>query len=174
MRTNDAGPLQARLAVTCPPCIHLGTAPDHLPSPLATLTPLSPRPPLIAQSTPLLYSCIQRLLLDDQNPKLEDLECLCKLLSTIGQQLERGGVVKGSAGMTQMQVAQRQKEEAAKGRRLMDAYFQRITRLVENKALDSRLRFMLMDIQEQRSRGWATRRKAEGPMKIEVGGVPGG
>jgi translation initiation factor 4G len=120
------------------------------------------------RSHPLARSCIQRLLLDDQNPKLEDLECLCKLLSTIGQQLERGGVVKGSAGMTQVQVLQRQKEEAAKGRRVMDAYFQRITRLVENKALDSRLRFMLMDIQEQRSRGWATRRKAEGPMKIEV------
>ena len=121
-------------------------------------------PPPIAQ----LRSCIQRLLQDDVNPKLEDLECLCKLLSTIGQQLERGGVVKGSAGMTQAQLAQRQKDKAMEGKKLMDAYFARIQRLVDNKALDSRLRFMLMDIQEQRSRGWAVRRKAEGPMKIEV------
>jgi hypothetical protein len=130
-------------------------------------------PPPIAQ----LRSCIQRLLQDDVNPKLEDLECLCKLLSTIGQQLERGGVVKGSAGMTQAQLAQRQKDKAMEGKKLMDAYFARIQRLVDNKALDSRLRFMLMDIQEQRSRGWAVRRKAEGPMKIEVpllGGGEGG
>jgi translation initiation factor 4G len=112
---------------------------------------------------------------DDVNPKLEDLECLCKLLSTIGGQLERGGVVKGQAGMTQATVAVKQKEEAAKGKKMMDAYFARIQRLVENKALDSRLRFMLMDIQEQRSRGWVVRRKAEGPMRIEVrrrGGRP--
>ncbi len=124
----------------------------------------------------IMHSCIQRLLQDDQNPKLEDLECLCKLLTTIGQQLERGGMVKGQAGMTQAQAAARAKEEAAKGRKLMDAYFARIQRLVDNKSLDSRLKFMLMDIQEQRSRGWAVRRKAEGPMKIEVSadsGFPG-
>lgn len=70
--------------------------------------------------------------------------------------------------MSQSQLQAKQKEEAAKGRKLMDAYFARIQRLVENKALDSRLRFMLMDIQEQRQRGWQVRRKAEGPMKIEV------
>jgi translation initiation factor 4G len=116
----------------------------------------------------IMHSCIQRLLQDDQNPKLEDLECLCKLLTTVGQQLERGGAVKGQAGMTQSQLVARQKEEAAKGRKMMDAYFARIQRLVDNKSLDSRLKFMLMDIQEQRSRGWAVRRKAEGPMKIEV------
>ncbi|KAI8471249.1 MAG: MIF4G domain-containing protein [Monoraphidium minutum] len=115
----------------------------------------------------IMHSCIQRLLADDINPKLEDLECLCKLLSTIGQQLERGGVVKGSAGMTQAQLAGKQKDKAAEGRKLMDAYFGRIQRLVDKKDLDSRLRFLLMDIQEQRSRGWAVRRKAEGPMKIE-------
>jgi len=109
-------------------------------------------------------------LADDQNPKPEDLECLCKLLSTIGQQLERGGAVKGQAGMTHAQLQARQKDEAAKGRKMMDAYFARIQRLVDNKSLDSRLKFMLMDIQEQKSRGWAVRRKAEGPMKIEVGG----
>ena len=80
-------------------------------------------------------------------------------------------MVKGSAGMTQAQAAARQKDEAGKGRKLMDAYFQRIQRLVDNKALDSRLRFMLLEVQEQRSRGWAVRRKAEGPMKIEVRGL---
>ncbi|KAI8467672.1 MAG: MIF4G domain-containing protein [Monoraphidium minutum] len=115
----------------------------------------------------IMHSCIQRLLADDVNPKPEDLECLCKLLATVGQQLERGGAVKGSAGMTQAALAARQKERAAEGRKIMGAYFGRIQRLVDNKGLDSRLRFLLMDVAEQRSRGWAVRRNKEGPMKIE-------
>jgi hypothetical protein len=49
-------------------------------------------------------SCIQRLLQDDQNPRAEDIECLCKLLSTVGQQLE-SPQVKGKAGMSQQAVS---------------------------------------------------------------------
>ena len=75
--------------------------------------------------------------------------------------------------MNQQQLAAKQKEAAQQGKGRMDAYFLRIQRLVENKSLDSRLRFMLMDIQEQRNRGWEARRKAEGPMKIEVRGTHG-
>lgn len=36
----------------------------------------------------IMHSCIRRLLEDDKNPKPEDIECLCKLLTTIGGQLE--------------------------------------------------------------------------------------
>lgn len=48
-------------------------------------------------------SCIQRLLADDQSPRAEDVECLCKLLTTVGQQLETPQV-KGRAGMSQSEV----------------------------------------------------------------------
>jgi len=67
----------------------------------------------------------------------------------------------------QLAKAQEQAAKAAKG--YMDAYFGRIRRLSESEQLDSRLRFMLMDVIEQRARGWETRRKKEGPKKIEVG-----
>jgi hypothetical protein len=50
------------------------------------------------------HSCIQRLLADDQSPRAEDIECLCKLLGTVGQQLEQP-VVKGKAGMSQTDVS---------------------------------------------------------------------
>lgn len=63
-----------------------------------------------------------------------------------------------------------QKQAAANGRRFMDAYFERIRRLSSAEKLESRLRFMLMDVIEQRARGWESRRKKEGPMKIEVRG----
>lgn len=49
-------------------------------------------------------SCIQRLLADDQSPRAEDIECLCKLLATVGQQLENPSV-KGRAGMTHNDVS---------------------------------------------------------------------
>jgi len=69
---------------------------------------------------------------------------------------------------TSLSEAQRQAE--ANGKRakdLMDAYFGRIDRLAKGDALDSRLRFMLMDIIDMRHRNWEMRRKAEGPKKIE-------
>ena len=55
-------------------------------------------------------------------------------------------------------------------KKMMDAYFGRIKRLSESEKLESRLRFMLMDVIEQRARSWETRRKKEGPKKIEVSG----
>jgi translation initiation factor 4G len=51
----------------------------------------------------------------------------------------------------------------------MNAYFERIKRLSASEKLESRLRFMLLDMVEQRQRGWESRRKKEGPKKIEVG-----
>lgn len=61
-------------------------------------------------------------------------------------------------------------QEAAtkSARTMMDAYFGRIKRLSDSNKLDSRLRFMLLDVVEQRQRGWETRRKKEGPKKIKV------
>jgi hypothetical protein len=67
------------------------------------------------------------------------------------------------------QLAELQRSAAAHSRKMMDAYFERIKRLSSNDKLESRLRFMLLDVVEQRLRGWETRRKKEGPKKIEVG-----
>jgi translation initiation factor 4G len=61
-----------------------------------------------------------------------------------------------------------QRQAVANSRKMMDAYFERIRRLSSNDKLESRLRFMLLDVVEQRARGWETRRKKEGPKKIEV------
>jgi translation initiation factor 4G len=55
-----------------------------------------------------------------ENPKAEDVECLCKLLATIGGQLDQG-----------------------KGQERMDAYFLRLNRLKDVPALEARHRFMI-------------------------------
>lgn len=71
-----------------------------------------------------------------------------------------------SAGL---QVEQLQREAETNARKMMDVYFERIRRLSQSEKLESRLRFMLLDVIEQRQRGWETRRKKEGPKRIEVG-----
>ena len=56
------------------------------------------------------------------SPKREDVECLCKLMATVGGQLDSG---------------------SQKGHELMDAYFHRVGRLANSDKLESRLRFLL-------------------------------
>jgi hypothetical protein len=73
-----------------------------------------------------------------------------------------------------VQLRNLQEQAAKQAKTMMDAYFARIKRLSESDKLESRLRFMLLDVIEQRQRGWEQRRKKEGPKKIEVGCVWGG
>jgi translation initiation factor 4G len=61
-----------------------------------------------------------------------------------------------------------QRKAASDTRSLMNVYFERIKRLSQSDKLESRLRFMLLDVIDQRARGWEDRRKKEGPKKIEV------
>lgn len=50
----------------------------------------------------------------------------------------------------------------------MGIYFQRMERQRQNKALDSRIRFMIQDVLDLRAHRWEPRNKKEGPKKIEV------
>lgn len=56
-----------------------------------------------------------------ENPKPEDVECLCKLLATIGQLLDA----------------------SQKGHQVMDAYFLRMGKLQNGAGLESRHKFMI-------------------------------
>ena len=64
-------------------------------------------------------------------PKAEDVECLCKLLSTIGHLLDAG----------------------KKGPMVMDAYFSRMRKVMEAKGLESRHRFMIQ-VGKGLTKGW--------------------
>lgn len=70
----------------------------------------------------IMNECVRKLLDFEGLPEDETVESLCKLLKTIGYQLDR----------------------SEKSRGMMDMYFQRIGRLSEEKDLNSRMRFMLM------------------------------
>ncbi|KAL5560716.1 hypothetical protein UlMin_036927 [Ulmus minor] len=92
----------------------------------------------------IMHECIKKLLGQQQTPDEEDIEALCKLMSTIGEMIDH---------------------PKAKGH--MDAYFDRMDNLSTNKSLSSRVRFMLRDAIDLRKNKWQQRRKVEGPKKID-------
>ena len=72
-------------------------------------------------SEKVMHECIKKLLADVEAPKQEDLECLAKLMSTVGMQLDAN----------------------YKAKMYMNAYFERVAMLSKKMSLESRTRFML-------------------------------
>ncbi|XXG75706.1 hypothetical protein AAC387_Pa08g0222 [Persea americana] len=92
----------------------------------------------------IMHECIKKLLGQYQNPDEEDIEALCKLMSTIGEMIDH-----------------------PKAKEHMDTYFDVMLKLSNNQKLSSRVRFMLKDAIDLRKNKWQQRRKIEGPKKIE-------
>ncbi|KAL3833033.1 hypothetical protein ACJIZ3_007769 [Penstemon smallii] len=92
----------------------------------------------------IMHECINKLLGQYQNPDEENIEALCKLMSTIGEMIDH-----------------------PKAKEFMDAYFDIMAQLSLNMKLSSRVRFMLKDSIDLRKNKWQQRRKVEGPKKIE-------
>ncbi|KAE8650289.1 eukaryotic translation initiation factor 4G [Cucumis sativus] len=92
----------------------------------------------------IMHVCIKKLLGQYQNPDEEDIEALCKLMSTIGEMIDH-----------------------PKAKEHMNAYFEMMTTLSNNMKLSSRVRFMLKDAIDLRKNKWQQRRKVEGPKKID-------
>ncbi|KAI4964549.1 hypothetical protein ZWY2020_005506 [Hordeum vulgare] len=92
----------------------------------------------------IMHECIKKLLGEYQHPDEEDLEALCKLMSTIGEMIDH-----------------------IRAKVHIDFYFDIIQKLSANSKLSSRIRFMLEDVIDLRNNKWRQRRKVEGPKKIE-------
>ncbi|CAI9090868.1 OLC1v1025739C1 [Oldenlandia corymbosa var. corymbosa] len=92
----------------------------------------------------VLRECINKLLGDQPNPDEEDIEALCKLMSTVGERVDH-----------------------PKAKDQVDAYFEKMKSLSEDDHLSSRIRFMLKDVIDLRKNKWKQRQKVEKPKKIE-------
>ncbi|KJE96765.1 hypothetical protein CAOG_07037 [Capsaspora owczarzaki ATCC 30864] len=97
----------------------------------------------------VLHICIQQLLGDLKHVDPDDIACLCKLLTTVGQQLDH-----------------------EKAKPLMQKYFDRMKDFAVHPELPSRIRFMVQDVLELRQANWVARRTAAsktqaGPKTIE-------
>ncbi|XP_015682374.1 eukaryotic translation initiation factor 4 gamma 3 [Protobothrops mucrosquamatus] len=89
----------------------------------------------------IMHDCVVKLL---KNHDEESLECLCRLLNTIGKDLDF---------------------EKAKPR--MDQYFNQMEKIVKERKTSSRIRFMLQDVIDLRQCNWVSRRADQGPKTIE-------
>lgn len=88
----------------------------------------------------ILHRCIKQLLDKKKNIPLcemaEDLECLCQIMTTVGQRLD-----------------------SPKAKAWMDKYFSRIKVFAGTDELPSRIRFMLQDVIDLRDNKWVSRRE---------------
>lgn len=83
-----------------------------------------------------------------EHPRPEDVECLCKLLTTVGRPMDNSKrEIKRADGST------------IKTSDMMEVYFRRIETLIKSKALDARHSFMLQDLVDLRKDSWVERRK---------------
>jgi len=93
----------------------------------------------------IMHECVRKLLEFQDMPDEAEIESLCKLLRTIGGNLDAH----------------------ERGKQLMDAYFTRINAIIELPGLPSRLKFMLMDIVDLRKANWVSKDANKGPKTLE-------
>ncbi|KAM0455107.1 hypothetical protein ACHAPV_007998 [Trichoderma viride] len=92
----------------------------------------------------IMHECVRKLVDYQGVPDEAEIESLCKLLRTIGANLDE-----------------------TKGRPLVDAYFQRIQGMVDLPELPSRIKFMLMDIIDLRRVRWVSKEGNKGPKTLD-------
>lgn len=91
----------------------------------------------------IMHECVKKLLSNVENPEEEEIESLCKLLSTVGQLLD-----------------------TQKARAHLDIYFTRMNELCRSPNVNSRMQFMLQDVIELRERKWIPRNQVAAPTTI--------
>ncbi|KAL1902559.1 hypothetical protein Sste5346_001001 [Sporothrix stenoceras] len=93
----------------------------------------------------IMHECVRKLVDYETTPDEAEIESLSKLLRTVGANLD----------------------STDKGRPMMDAYFVRIKNVIDIPDLPSRLKFMLMDIVDLRSRNWVSNETNKGPKTLD-------
>jgi len=83
----------------------------------------------------IMHECVIKLLGDVKNPDLDEVECLVKLLKSIGKLIDH-----------------------PKAKDHMDSYFARIKEMANNMELPNRVRFMLQETMDFRRGGWDRRK----------------
>ncbi|KIY46040.1 ARM repeat-containing protein [Fistulina hepatica ATCC 64428] len=91
----------------------------------------------------IMHECVKKLLGNVDNPEEEEIESLCKLLTTVGRLLD-----------------------VPKAKSHMDIYFTRMTELTKSPNVSSRMQFMLQDVLELRHRNWMARNQVAAPATL--------
>ncbi|KJA28898.1 hypothetical protein HYPSUDRAFT_128740 [Hypholoma sublateritium FD-334 SS-4] len=90
----------------------------------------------------IMHECVKKLLGNVDNPE-EEIESLCKLLTTVG------GIL-----------------DTPKARAHLDVYFSRMKELTKSPNVNSRMQYMLIDLVELRDRKWIACQNVAAPQTI--------
>jgi translation initiation factor 4G len=93
----------------------------------------------------IMHECVLKLLDFEGLPDESAVESLTKLLRTVG------GTMFG----------------AEAGPKMLDVYFQRVEKVMNMEALNSRLKYMLMDLCDLRRNNWVSKDAGKGPMTLQ-------
>ena len=93
----------------------------------------------------IMHTCIVRLLRTTTEPEEDEIESVCRLLTTIGGQLDT---------------------TVGNHKSRMDVYFKRIDDILQSSNLSSRMRFMLMDVIDLRKNNWVPLHDTSAPKSI--------
>ncbi|EED18550.1 eukaryotic translation initiation factor subunit eIF-4F, putative [Talaromyces stipitatus ATCC 10500] len=93
----------------------------------------------------IMHECVKKLVDYEGVPDEAEVESLTSLLRTIGASLD----------------------VSEKGHAMMDAYFGRISMMMETPGLPSRLKFMLMDVVDLRAANWVSKGGDKGPKTLQ-------
>ena len=93
----------------------------------------------------IMHTCIVRLLRTTTEPEEDEIESVCRLLTTVGYLLDSA---------------------SGNHKSRMDVYFKRIDDILKSPALASRMRFMLMDVVDLRNNNWVPRHDQSAPKTI--------
>ncbi|GAB6018572.1 Eukaryotic translation initiation factor 4 gamma [Chamberlinius hualienensis] len=97
----------------------------------------------------IMHDCVKKLLDDGDDASLE---CLCRLLKTVGKDLENPVMGNGKAPPKGSPVAE---------------YFQKIEEITKRPGLTSRIKFMLLDLIDLKKSNWVPRREDNNPKTID-------
>ncbi|WFD44288.1 hypothetical protein MPSI1_002954 [Malassezia psittaci] len=93
----------------------------------------------------IMHTCIVRLLRTTTEPEEDEIESVCRLLSTVGGMLDASG---------------------GNNKSRMDVYFKRIDDILQSPNISSRMRFMLLDVVDMRNDNWRPRHDSSAPKTI--------
>ena len=101
----------------------------------------------------IMHECVVKLL----NSKLdeESLECLCRLLTTVGQEFERE---------TNQYISN---NKDFKDKWNISNYFDEMKKIIGGRKTSARVRFIMQDVVDLRQNNWQKRREDAGPKTIE-------
>ena len=112
----------------------------------------------------IMYDCIEYLLRDKTDE--ESLECLCRLLRTIGKELDG----KASEKVTSLRLNLSSDVEEllqAFNKNNLEKHYRELEQIIKEQKTSARIRFMIQDLMELRHAAWVARRAEAKPMTID-------